>query len=81
MSYSKALQATVRILDFVQIALGGRWRVLTKGVIQFDLWFRKFTPAYLFPHSVGIMQIYIHFSLKDTQCCHLENSFISPVIV
>ena len=37
----KALQATVRTLDFVLIAMGGHWRVLSGGMTQFDLGFES----------------------------------------
>lgn len=35
---TRALQGTRRTLDFIRIAVGGHWRVLTRGVTQFDLW-------------------------------------------
>lgn len=34
---TRALQGTRRTLDFIRIAVGGHWRVLTRGVTQFDL--------------------------------------------
>ena len=37
----KALQATVRTLDFVLIAMGGHWRVLSRRMTQFDLRFES----------------------------------------
>lgn len=36
---TRALQGTIRTLDFILIEMGGgHWRVLTRGVTQFDLW-------------------------------------------
>lgn len=35
---TKDLQGTIRTLDFILIEMGGgHWRVLTRGVTQFDL--------------------------------------------
>lgn len=35
---TRALQGTIRTSDFILIEMGGHWRVLTRGVTQFDLW-------------------------------------------
>lgn len=46
----------LKTLDFIVIAVGGLWNILTEGMIQSYLWFRKFTPACQFPHLIVILQ-------------------------